>query len=105
MLPADAAKLLELPADATPEQLEARFLQLRGRIEDKSAKAPTPGLKEKYRVSLAQVTEAFETLTLAADSSTLPVLRRESVAPVPPAPARAPLPPAPAGTAAPATAP
>jgi chemotaxis protein histidine kinase CheA len=80
MTPLDAAKLLELPTDATPEQLEARFLELRTRLEDKIAKAPTPGLKAKYRESLEQVTAAFEALTLAADSSALPVLRKSAVA-------------------------
>jgi len=69
MTPADAARLLELPADASPEQLEARFLELRTKLENRIAKAPTPGPKEKYRAALAEITEAFETLTLAADSS------------------------------------
>ena len=78
MSPAEAAKLLEVPADATPEQLEARFLELRTRLEDKIAKAPTPGLKAKYRESLDQITVAFETLTLAADGSALPVLQKQS---------------------------
>ena len=59
MSPADAAKLLDLPADATPEQLEARFLDLRRKLEDKIAKAPTPGLQAKYRGSLAVITAAF----------------------------------------------
>lgn len=77
MTPLDAAKILELSADATPEQIEARFLDLRRKLEDRIAKAPTPGLQAKYRASLAEVTEAFETLTLAADSSALPVLRKE----------------------------
>ena len=74
----DAAKLLEVASEATPEQIETRFLELQAKLEDKIAKAPTPGLKVKYRESLAEITTAFETLTLAADSSTLPVLRRES---------------------------
>lgn len=77
MTPPDAARLLELPGDATPEQIEARFLDLRSKLEDKIVRSPTPGLKEKYRATLAEVTEAFETLTLAADSSALPVLKRE----------------------------
>lgn len=72
----EAARLLEIAPDATPDQLEKRFLELRARLEDKIAKAPTPGLQAKYRTSLAQITEAFESLTLAADSSTLPVLQR-----------------------------
>ncbi len=69
-----AATLLEVAPDTSPEQLETRFLELRAKLEDKIAKAPTPGLKEKYRVSLAEITEAFELLTVAADSSFLPVL-------------------------------
>lgn len=78
MTPPDAAKLLELADDATPEAIEARFLDLRTKFEDKIAKAPTPGLKAKYRESLDQITTAFETLTLASDSSSLPVLKKES---------------------------
>ena len=78
MLPLDAAKLLEVAPDAPPEQIESRFLELRAKLEDKIAKAPTPGLKEKYRETLAEITTAFETLALAADSSALPVLRRDA---------------------------
>ncbi|AOS45794.1 PEGA domain protein [Lacunisphaera limnophila] len=77
MTPHDATKLLDLPADATPEQAEARFHELRAKLEDKIAKAPTPGLKAKYRETLDEVTRGFETLTLAADGSALPVVRRE----------------------------
>jgi hypothetical protein len=78
MSPTESAKLLDLPADATPEQLEARFLELRRKLEDKIAKAPTPGLQAKYRESLTAITTAFETLTLAADSSSLPVTTKQS---------------------------
>src|SRR6478735_3050413 len=78
MTPSEAAKLLDLPVDATPEQLEARFLELRTRLEDKVAKAPTPGLKAKYRESLEEITIAFEALTLAADASALPMLNKQS---------------------------
>ena len=83
MTPAEAAALLEIAADSTLEQIEARFLELRRKLEDKIAKAPTPGLQAKYRASLAEITTAFETLTLAADSSTLPVLKREVTANLP----------------------
>src|SRR6478609_4570793 len=78
MTPAEAAKLLEVAPDATPEQLEARFLDLRRKLEDKIAKAPTPGLQAKYRENLATITTAFETLALAADGSALPVLHKPS---------------------------
>lgn len=76
MTPAEAAAILEVAPDAKPEQIEARFLDLRTKLEEKIGKAPTPGLKDKYRRSLDDITKAFETLTLAADSSALPVLRR-----------------------------
>ncbi len=76
MTTAEAARLLDLPSDSTSEQLETRFLELRRRLEDKIAKAPTPGLQAKYRTSLADITAAFEHLTLEADSSDLPVLQR-----------------------------
>jgi len=72
----EAAQLLELPVDASPEQIEARFLELRRKLEDKIAKAPTPGLQAKYRESFAEITTAFETLALAADSSALPLLNK-----------------------------
>ncbi|AOS45793.1 PEGA domain protein [Lacunisphaera limnophila] len=77
MTPADATKILDLPDNATPDQLEARFHELRTKLEDKIAKAPTPGLKAKYRESLDEITTAFETLALAADSSSLPVLQKQ----------------------------
>ncbi len=77
MSPADAAQILDVPANASPEQLEARFHELRTKLEDKIAKAPTPGLKAKYRETLEEITTAFETLTLAADSSSLPVTSKQ----------------------------
>lgn len=79
MTPADAAKVLDLPIDASPEQLEARFHELRRKLEAKIAKAPTSGLQAKYRESLVEITTAFETLTLAADSSSLPVIQKQGV--------------------------
>lgn len=77
MTPAEAARILELSPDATPDQIEAKYQALRTQLEDRTAKAPTPGLRAKYRESLDELTAAFETLTLAADSSALPVLNRE----------------------------
>ena len=66
MTPLDAAVILDLAPDSSPDQIEARFFLLRRKLEDKIAKAPTPGLQAKYRESLAEITTAFETLTLAA---------------------------------------
>jgi TPR repeat protein len=71
---ADAAKLLNLPPDAPYAESEARFLELRANLEEKIGRAPTPGLKEKYRATLAEVTAAFETLALLNDTTALPVL-------------------------------
>ena len=51
---ADAARIFEISPDAKPEQIEGRFLELRAKLEDKLAKAPTPGLKEKYRRALEE---------------------------------------------------
>lgn len=99
---AEAARLLDLPPDASPAQLETRFLELRAKLEDKIAKAPTPGLKEKYRTSLTEVTTAFEILTLSADGGSLPVLERAVSAPPPTAPAAASARPAPSRPTPPA---
>ena len=76
----EAAKILEIAPDSTPGQIEARFQEVRRKLEEKIAKAPTPGLQAKYRESLEEITTAFEILTLAADSTTLPVLQRSSPA-------------------------
>ena len=75
-----AAKILELAPHATPEEIASRYDELRTRLEDRIAKAPTPGLKEKYRHALDELTQAVETLTLAADTAHLPVLRRGEAA-------------------------
>jgi formylglycine-generating enzyme required for sulfatase activity len=74
MTPHDARALLELPADATPDQVEQRFLELRKRLEEKIAGALTPTLRTRYEKSLAEITRAYETLVLAADGAELPVL-------------------------------
>ncbi|MDZ4797702.1 MAG: hypothetical protein SGI92_06030 [Bryobacteraceae bacterium] len=82
MTSTDAAKLLELPLDASPEQLEARFLELRTKLEGKIAKAPTPGLQAKYRESLALVTTAANTLAKDTGGS-LPTTQRRDPTPPP----------------------
>lgn len=76
MTPQQAAKILEIDEQTPPEKLEACFQELRAKLEGKIAKAPTPGLKEKYRATLDEITQAFEVLTLAADSSLLPLAQR-----------------------------
>lgn len=74
MTQAEAFQLLDLPNTAGPQEIEARFNELRSALELKITQAATPGLEAKYRSALSEVTTAFETLTLAADSASLPVL-------------------------------
>lgn len=64
---AEAARLLDLPPTATPEQVRARYLERRSQWEEKAAAALTPKLQEEYRAALARTTEAYETLVMAAD--------------------------------------
>lgn len=92
--PVEAARRLELPTHATPEQIAERAEEMRRKLEDKLAKAPTPGLKAKYREALVAVEQAQATLLSSVDGASLPVLRRGSavvppdVAPPAPFPAR-----------------
>ena len=76
MSPAEAIKIIDLPAGATAGQIEARFLDLRRRLEEKIVRAPTPGLQAKYRTALADVEKAAGVLTAAIGSDTLPALKR-----------------------------
>ena len=97
MTTAEAAQILQLPGDATPAQIEARFRELRAMLEEKIAKALTPGLQAKYRSSFAEITTAFETLILAADTAALPGLTSAPAAManpsrLPPLPAQVPAP-------------
>lgn len=64
----EATKLLELPDHATPKQVDARFLELRTKLEERIALALTPGLKAKYQEGLASISEARRVL-LAGETS------------------------------------
>ncbi len=97
MTTAEAAQILQLAGDATPAQIEARFRELRAMLEEKIAKALTPGLQAKYRSSFAEITTAFETLILSADTAALPGLTSAPTAManpsrLPPLPAQVPAP-------------
>ncbi len=63
----EAARLLELPQDATPDQLQARYQLLRTRLEEKIETAPALYLKERHRVALTNLTAAYELLKLAGE--------------------------------------
>lgn len=71
----EAYKVLGLDSDASEAVRHNAFRQLQGRLEAKISKAPTPGLKEKYRASLVKLEEAIEVIELAADGGDLPMLR------------------------------
>jgi len=73
----EASEILELSPHAAPNERTAQYDTLRRQLEDKLAKAPTPGLREKYRTSLKQLEEAYALLSQTDDSAALPVLQRQ----------------------------
>lgn len=74
----EASDILELSAHAGPAERSNQYDTLRRQLEDKLAKAPTPGLREKYRASLKQLEEAFAVLSQADDSAALPVAQKQT---------------------------
>lgn len=87
MSPAEAAQLLDLPPGTSSDQVEARFLEFRAKLEARIASAPTSGLKEKYREALARAGEACDTLLNSAPSDLLPTRTRVTAPPPALAPA------------------
>lgn len=83
MSPSEAATLLDLPADATPEQIETRYLELQAQLEEKIARAPTDGLKAKYREALTRAGVACDALLHSRAADLLPA--RSPISPPPPA--------------------
>ena len=63
----EAARLFELPQDATPDQLQARYQLLRTRLEEKIETAPALYLKERHRTALANLNTAYDLLKLAGE--------------------------------------
>ena len=51
---------------------------MRRQLEDKLAKAPTPGLREKYRDGLRVLDEAYAVLNQLEDNSALPISQRNT---------------------------
>lgn len=82
MTPADATKLLDLPAGATRDHVQARVQEIVRKLDEKIARAPTPGLQARYREALAE-TEAAATLLLgAAEHVVSPTLASPAEKPV-----------------------
>ena len=100
----EAARLFELPQDATPDQLQARYQLLRTRLEEKIETAPALYLKDRHRVALANLNTAYDLLKLAGEvlvpgqAAAAEAAAAAAPTPPPPAPA-APTPPAPAPVA------
>jgi TonB family protein len=78
MTRAEASDLLELSAHASAKESSTQYDTLRRQLEDKLAKAPTPGLREKHRNSLKQLEEAFAALAQTDDSAALPVAQKQT---------------------------
>jgi TonB family protein len=72
----EASDILELSPHASPAERSSQYDTLRRQLEDKLAKAPTPGLREKYRNNLKQLEDAFAVLSQSDDSSSLPVAQK-----------------------------
>lgn len=71
----EAYDILGLNPDSSEAERHDSFRRLQGKFEEKLGRAPTPGLKEKYRLSLLKLEEAIEVVELSADGGDLPLLR------------------------------
>ncbi len=71
----DAYKVLGVEPGADEHLRHEAFSTQRRKLEEKLARAPTPGLAQKYRESITRMEEAIEVIELAADGGDLPALR------------------------------
>jgi tetratricopeptide (TPR) repeat protein len=93
MTPEEARQLIGLEGKFTNEELEAAFRRRFEELEAKIQRAPTPGLKEKYGRTQAQLEEAWEVLLGTENSSetlnfptTQPVVSQAKATPASPTP-------------------
>lgn len=77
----EAQKILGVSTDADEATRHGAFVSQRKKLEDKLAKAPTPGLAQKYRDSIPRMEQAIEVIELAVDGEDLPALRPDYDAP------------------------
>jgi hypothetical protein len=78
MTPQEARQLIGLEGRFTPEELEAAARRRFQELESKIQRAPTPGLKDKYRRTLVQLEEAWEVLSgtkASPESQNFPTLQ------------------------------
>jgi TPR repeat protein len=78
MTPEEAQQVLNLGYSASPDEVAEAYRQRVAELEKKIERAPTPGLKEKYRAQQARFAEAHATLgggsNSADESLNLPTL-------------------------------
>lgn len=102
----EALKILSVPEQATPDEIERQFTAMRTKIEEKIVKSPTPGLKERYRRALNELRTARDLLLTGSGGAELPLTRRglsstpASAAAIPSQPSVAPATPKPEPTTA-----
>jgi len=92
MTPDEARTLLSLNAEASSAQRLEAHARLKGELETKLGRAPTEGLKAKYRETIAKLDQAIEVLELAGMGADLPSLAPSTPSTAPaavPAPAAA----------------
>lgn len=70
----NARQFLSLNPNDSEAKRFAAYEAMRDKLEGKLAKAPTPGLKEKYRKTLKQMEEAIEAIEISLDGGDLPTL-------------------------------
>ncbi len=68
----DAFQFFGLHEHSSEEDRFAAYQKMRTRLDDKLAKAPTEGLKQKYRAGLVQMDEAIEAVENRVDEKDLP---------------------------------
>ncbi|MGB0370423.1 MAG: hypothetical protein ACPGN3_03675 [Opitutales bacterium] len=78
MTPEEAYRILGLDPSATEAERTSKMKEQREALEAKLARAPTAGLKEKYRKHLQQLETAAEVLESSEDGSSLPTLAPEA---------------------------
>ena len=74
MTPDEARTLLSLNAEASSAQRLEAHARLKGELETKLGRAPTEGLKAKYRDAITRLDQAIEVLEIAGMGADLPAL-------------------------------
>ncbi len=82
----ESYRILGIDSDTKEADRFRAYGELRNRLEEKLAHAPTEGLKGKYGDALARLDEAIEQVEASIDASELPILGGPDVSPQVPIP-------------------